>query len=132
MFHGGKGKDMYHCQHVSVEIYLRKHTAAQRCDNGSVKCAIPYTLNRRGRRWGPVEERNNKVASLPAQSDCREGRKSAEESSCCFFFFTNYIPILSLTPRARQYVPQDGLLLTPRLFRHGIIITRWVTAAPNN
>lgn len=46
---------MYHCQHVSVEIHLRKHTEAQRRNSGSVKCAIPYVLDRGGRHWWKKE-----------------------------------------------------------------------------
>lgn len=42
-FHGGKGKDTYHCQHVSVKIHLHKHTAAWGCNSGRIKCGIFYT-----------------------------------------------------------------------------------------
>lgn len=79
-----------------------------------------------------MEERNNRVASLPAQSPLPRVKEICERILMCLFFFTSYISILSLVPRARQ-LAQDGLPLAPRLSRHGIIIARWVTAAaPNN
>lgn len=42
-FHGGKGKDTYHCQHASLEINLHKHTAARRCNSCRIRCGIFYS-----------------------------------------------------------------------------------------